>query len=671
MLDRLFAAGQMPTLRGLIERGVRADLSTLDPKLSPLLWTSIATGKTADKHGILNFVEPDPAGDGIRLAASTTRRTKALWNILTQSGMTVHVVNWYASHPAEPIRGTCVTNLIVHGEPAADGSWSVSPNVVHPVGATDVYTALRVAPSSIKLETLRRFVPSLDRVTGDERIRTLATHIAHANTVHAAALQAIRMSDAAWDCTMIFSDAIDTLGHHFMPYLAPRMSHVSGSDGERFGGVMDEVYRTHDAMLGELLEAAGSDTTVMLLSDHGFYSDHRRPVIARAMTRDSAEAEAMWHRPTGVLVLSGPGVVRGQRVISATILDAAPTALALLGLPRGDDMDGRALVEALDPPLNDGVVSSWDAIDGEAGMHSPDARQDPFEAHDAIRQLIDLGYMAALPESVEQQIRLVERETKFNLAVVYLTTGRAELAIPLFAALSAEEPKQSRFALALGDAQFKSHRFADAAETVNAFLEHTPQSCEARILLAGALLSLDRLDEAAEETRRLELAARERPDLAISLGDLSCGLQRWNAAAVHYRAVLARDPGAVGAHLGLARAAIGARQFEAAAEHALDAVERQHVLPEAHHLLGVALAWLGDEEHAIQSFDVALSMQPGLLEARRFLLALRTRRKEVHEAEKQRSILRSVVLRTAEPDSPTGARAWARHAGVEANGVEG
>ena len=40
------------------------NIATLDPPMSPLLWTSIATGKTADLHGIHGFAEPDPATGG-------------------------------------------------------------------------------------------------------------------------------------------------------------------------------------------------------------------------------------------------------------------------------------------------------------------------------------------------------------------------------------------------------------------------------------------------------------------------------------------------------------------------------------------------------------------------------------------------------------------------------
>ena len=126
LIDPLLARGAMPTLARLIAGGVRSDLSTLEPKLSPLLWTSIATGKTPDRHGILNFVEPKPDGSGLRVSSSTSRKCKALWNILSQSGMRTNVIGWYASHPAEPIRGSVVTNLICEGDPGqASVPWPV------------------------------------------------------------------------------------------------------------------------------------------------------------------------------------------------------------------------------------------------------------------------------------------------------------------------------------------------------------------------------------------------------------------------------------------------------------------------------------------------------------------------------------------------------------------
>ena len=60
VITPLLEEGLMPSLEGLINRGVMGNLATLQPILSPMLWNSVATGKYADKHGIHGFIEPDP-----------------------------------------------------------------------------------------------------------------------------------------------------------------------------------------------------------------------------------------------------------------------------------------------------------------------------------------------------------------------------------------------------------------------------------------------------------------------------------------------------------------------------------------------------------------------------------------------------------------------------------
>src|SRR5438045_8954030 len=81
LLDR----GEMPNLARLIAQGVHGNLATIYPILSPMLWTSIATGKRPYKHGILGFAEPLPDGSGGRPITLVSRKTKALWNILNQN----------------------------------------------------------------------------------------------------------------------------------------------------------------------------------------------------------------------------------------------------------------------------------------------------------------------------------------------------------------------------------------------------------------------------------------------------------------------------------------------------------------------------------------------------------------------------------------------------------
>jgi predicted AlkP superfamily phosphohydrolase/phosphomutase len=109
-IDRLVDQGDTPIMKGLIERGTRGNLTTLHPVLSPMLWTSIATGKRPFKHGIHGFAEPDPAG-GARAISNLGRSTKAVWNILNQQGLRCNVVGWWPSHPVEPIKGVMVSDM--------------------------------------------------------------------------------------------------------------------------------------------------------------------------------------------------------------------------------------------------------------------------------------------------------------------------------------------------------------------------------------------------------------------------------------------------------------------------------------------------------------------------------------------------------------------------------
>jgi predicted AlkP superfamily phosphohydrolase/phosphomutase len=73
-INTLLDAGKMPALERFVNSGVMGNLATLHPSLSPMLWTSIATGMRPFKHGIHGFTEPDPSNGGIRPVTSTQRR---------------------------------------------------------------------------------------------------------------------------------------------------------------------------------------------------------------------------------------------------------------------------------------------------------------------------------------------------------------------------------------------------------------------------------------------------------------------------------------------------------------------------------------------------------------------------------------------------------------------
>ena len=122
----------MPNVQRLVENGVTGQISTLHPPLSPMLWTSIATGKRPFKHGIHGFSEPTPDGRGVQPVTNLSRKTKALWNILHQNGLRSAVIGWWPSHPAEPINGVMVSDHYHRASGPLDQGWPLLANAVHP-----------------------------------------------------------------------------------------------------------------------------------------------------------------------------------------------------------------------------------------------------------------------------------------------------------------------------------------------------------------------------------------------------------------------------------------------------------------------------------------------------------------------------------------------------------
>ena len=82
---------------------------------------------------------------------STSRKVKAIWNILTQRGYKTHVLGWFAGHPAEPINGISVSDLFPYAVGPLDKEWPLPPGAVHPENMRDTFAALRHWPHAAGL----------------------------------------------------------------------------------------------------------------------------------------------------------------------------------------------------------------------------------------------------------------------------------------------------------------------------------------------------------------------------------------------------------------------------------------------------------------------------------------------------------------------------------------
>ncbi len=613
MIHPLIAEGLMPTLAGLMERGTWGNLATTRPILSPILWNTIATGKRADQHGVLGFTEPQPDGPGVRPTASTSRRCKALWNILTQAGLRSHVVGWYASHPAEPILGTMVSNQFEQciGE---DGSVRPVPaGSVHPAERSEELAEFRVHPAELGPDAILPFVPEAASVAGrpGHRLGKLRHMLAQTATIHAVATHLVSHDD--WDFAAVYYEGIDRFGHEFMEFHPPRMPQVSEEDFRVYRHCMRGIYRFHDMLLDTLLQLVGPDTAVIVMSDHGYYSDHRRPDPAKA-------GPVAWHRPLGMLAAAGKGIRSGGRLYGASILDVTPTVLGLLGLPAARDMAGRRLAEAIevdDQPR----IESWEKIDGPCGMHPAEYRVDPVEAQAALQQLIDLGYIERPGPDQEKTRRDTVTGNQFQLAHSCLDAGQHARALELIESLdpSVRDACSGQMLLA---SCLLGLRQLDRAHAVLENLRPEPEVASQRELLLATVAFMQGHAEPAI-ARVQNLAARE-PDLAgvhTRLGEMLLDAGRHGEALAVLERALACDAESAQALAGLARAHLSLGQASQALEHGLRAAAIEHHAPSVHLLIGQAFGMLGEHQAAVEAMELCVVQAPAWRAAQDALMA--------------------------------------------------
>jgi predicted AlkP superfamily phosphohydrolase/phosphomutase/tetratricopeptide (TPR) repeat protein len=647
----LMGAGEMPNVQRLVANGASGQIATLHPPISPMLWTSIATGKRPFQHGILGFIEPVPGGTGVRPVTNLSRRSKALWNILNQNGKRSVVIGWWPSHPAEPIDGVMISDQYHRAAGPLDDGWPLAAGTVHPPELAETLAAVRVHPDQLTPPIVERFVPLAREIDQDrdQRLAALLRTLAECMSIQAAALWLVE--HAAWDLFAVYFDAIDHFCHSFMRYHPPRQSWIGERDFELYSNVVSMAYQVHDEMLGALLARAGTGVTVVLVSDHGFHPDHLRP----ASIPEIPAGPTVEHRDFGVLAISGPGIRENATLHGASVLDVTPTILTLYGLPVGEDMDGKILSQAFADELRAAYVPSWEDVPGADGRHPPHTRLDPIAAQAALDQMVALGYVERPDRDSELAVKAAIRDQRYNLGEAYQDAGRHTEAHAVFTGLCRSYPDEQRFAVRLF-VSCQALGLADEMRRIVDDLDRRRQTQEPSVvdyLKAQVLTAEGRYEDALAAIEKLAGAPRIRPGLFLEAADLQLRLGRADEARKVFEKALQMDPDDVRAHLGLSRVALRARRYGDAAQFALDALQRNYGDPEAHFLLGRALTGRKEYSRAAESFRAAISFNPNYPEAHARLADLLEKHLDNGAAAREhRRLFRSMRNGSASPVAP-------------------
>jgi len=604
----LISQGKMPALKKIIENGVYGNMSTMSPPYSPMLWTSVATGKTPDKHGILGFIEVTPDAKSVRPVTTTSRKTRALWNIFHNKGLKSNLVGWWPSFPVEPINGTIISDRFQKTHRNPNKQTPMSEFAIHPWSQKDEFKDLRMFAFETTEAHVYPFVPRAHDVDQDKHkgLSAIAKIISENASVHNAATKLLRTSD--WDFMAVYYDMIDHFCHSFMKYHPPKLPDVDQENYDIFKDAVTGSYIYQDMMLERKMKLIDKDTTVIIMSDHGFESGSKRILN---MPKVQA-APSLEHRQFGMFVASGPNIKKNEKVFGMGLIDVAPTILHHFGLPIGEDMDGKVILDIFKETTPPQYIESWDKEKGDFADLDFKDEADALSDEDTMQQLVELGYVEKLDEKFEVAIKKTRIDLKHNLARVFL--GKKDFAsakIHLLDLLKEKEPVDlapffmDLITIALNDKEYElANKYLNKVKNSGTEINYNLMFTESHILT-----EMGRPKDALKILEKASLTDKS-DKILYRIGKLKYQLGDFKESVKFLEKAIELDSQKAIYHATLAEVLLQLNEYEEAADYALTSIELVKYFPKAHFLLGQALEKLGDLENAKLAFEMASKLKP-------------------------------------------------------------
>lgn len=246
LVERWSAEGRLPTLTGLMERGVFSRLRSTTPPATAPAWTTVLTGANEGKHGVYDFRHQEPGTYQVKLVHAGLCSMPTMWHYLSEAGVSFASLEVPGTYPPPQLSG----GVIVSGfqKPGFTPEACVPHELHAELTAAGIDQLHHYHPVRQEPFDWSKFERTL------EERRILADHV----------LSTVR--------PRVFFQVLMPTDHFAHQYFGHESAPLA--DGGTIEEPLRQVYEAVDRAVGERLERwAGLATNVILLSDHGFYRE--------------------------------------------------------------------------------------------------------------------------------------------------------------------------------------------------------------------------------------------------------------------------------------------------------------------------------------------------------------------------------------------------------------
>lgn len=356
-LDPMIERGVLPFFKKLKAQSAWGHLKTLKPTISPLIWTSIATGQDTYKHEVKSFTEKGADGS-MTVVDSQTKKAASLWSILNLYQKKSAVINWWVTYPPERLNGVMVSDMFIKTKLLKDKKqreqmWdTVFPRKYFP-------PLLELLKGDFKKLQQDKGIPDFPKMynelnPGEEALTLPVFNLYDGFVMQELLVEKVTnylLKRESFDFFATYFVLPDITQHMVLSMLPPdyklklkdkfvngtltpeEQSEVQG----RINEILIPIFQYADSLVEQLMTHPDyQDATFFIVSDHGFEFvpggyDHKVDVPGR-------------EPPAGIFIARGPEIKKGF-VPDISVLDLAPSVLHLFGLPVGEEMDGKVREE--------------------------------------------------------------------------------------------------------------------------------------------------------------------------------------------------------------------------------------------------------------------------------------------------------------------------------------